>query len=605
MSRRLIAAVGAAALVVVLAGCGIPDQTAVAVDGQGPPPGLASGWDSGQRPPTRLAAQETEMFVLNFLKAAAGETGARAVEQIRNFVAPQNREQVKVPKPEVALNVVRLRERPQITGAGAGADEVTLRVQQLGVLKPNGAVEPPEVAAAEYTFTVGSVEGETGRFVLNPPPILLLSEDALSTFYLQRTIYFWDLEQRLLVPDLRYLPLAVPLERRRNELLQALLAGPSTWINKVVQAMPAGTKGVRNVPDTSDVLKISLTADAAPSGDPRQLERLAAQLMWSLWPDFGKSIELTIEGQNPKTFRGADLLVANPAHELAQTPERFCVYQGQVRRLHSSGRAGDPVPLLTAAVNRNIVSAGLTRDGDVTSVALVVQQGQRRQIVVGSGTAQGVASFRPLNGTFAAVGRPVWLKGPGTIGLVPADGRLYQFQPGSAALTPVALPGATGAVTAVGVAPDGHRIVVVAGGRLYVAALTRGDLVEAEPARPLPTSLRNLTTADWATENTVVVAGRNSENRWVLYDITVDGVIETRPLRDLGTASVGHLAAYPGSPVGGGAVGARMYVANGIAYDLFGPGEEIRAEEIIGVGAAATPGPTARSSGASAPFFLY
>jgi hypothetical protein len=48
-----------------------------------------------------------------------------------------------------------------------------------------------------------------------------------------------------------------------------------------------------------------------------------------------------------------------------------------------------------------------------------------------------------------------------------------------------------------------------------------------------------------------------------------------------------------------------MYVANAIAYDLFGPGEEIRAEEIVGVSPAPTPGSTARSSGASAPFFLY
>lgn len=599
--RRPVALLLSAVLAAALGGCGIPEHSEVKVDGQGPPPGLASGQDSGQHPPERTAAQDTETFVLNFLKAAAGEP-TRAVEQVREYVAPTHREQVREPKPEVALHVVRLRERPQITRAGAGADEVTLRVQQLGLLKPTGALEPPEARATEYTFTVGGIDGEDGKFIFNPPPQLLLSEDALSTFYLQRTVYFWDLEQRVLVPDLRYLPLAVPLERRRNELLQALISGPSTWINKVVQALPPGTKGVGNVPDTNDVLKISLTADAAPSGDARQLEKLAAQLLWSLWPDFTKELELTIEGQSPKRFRGGDLRRYNPTDNLASTPERFCVYQGQVRRLRSSARPDDPVPLLTTGVNRNVVTAGLARDGDLVSAALVVRQGQHQRLVVGSGRGPDQARFRTVGGAFATLGRPVWLHGPERIGLVPADGRLYQFQASGGTLTPVVVPGVTGPVTSVGAAPDGHRIVLVAGGRLYVAALSRSGTVEAQPARPLPTSLHDLTSADWTSENTVVAAGLNEDGRVVLYDITVDGAIETRPPGDLGTASVSHLVAYPAGPVVGGSVGARMYVANDIAYDFFGPGEEIRAEEIVGV--SPPPGSNTRSSGASAPFFL-
>ncbi|WP_425435389.1 LpqB family beta-propeller domain-containing protein [Micromonospora pattaloongensis] len=589
-------------MVAAVAACGIPDQTDVAVDGQRPAPGLASGPQFGQRPPTRMAAQDTETFVENFLKAAAGETGHAAVNQVRDFVAPKARDRVKEQKPEVTLRVIRLLERPRITGAGAEADEVRLRVQQLGVLKPNGALEPPDTRETEYTFTVGSVEGEAGKFVLVPPPVLLLSEDGLSTLYLQQAVYFWDLEQRVLVPDLRYLPLAVPRERRRNELLDALLSGPSSAIEKIVQALPAGTKSARNVPDTNDVLKISLTADAAPAGDARQLEPLAAQLMWSLWPDFGKSLELTIEGQAPRTFRGVELLAANPAHELAQTPERFCVYQGQVRRLTSSTRADEPVPLLTPAVNRNVVSAALRRDGDVTSAALVVRHGQARRIVIGSGPAQG-GTFQTLAGAFGTVGRPVWLKGPGNVGLVPADGRLLQFQVGSPALTEVNLPGLPDRVTAVGAAPDGHRIVLVVAGRLYVAALSRGEAAEVQSVRELPTSLNRLTSADWTTENSVVAAGLNPERRPVLYDITVDGAIEIRPTRDLGTADVTHLAAYPASPLGSTG-GYRMYVANGIAYDQLGPGEEIRADEIAGATTGASPTASPRSSGATAPFFL-
>ncbi|PZM96590.1 MAG: hypothetical protein DIU79_04710 [Actinobacteria bacterium] len=588
----------------LLAGCsGIPEHTPVRIDGQGPPPGLGSGPDFGQQPPSRTAAHDTETFVLNFLKAAAGEP-SRALEQVREYVAPGHRHQVREPKPVVTRHVVRLRERPQITRARAGADEVTLRVQQVGVLMPTGALEPPEERATEYTFTVGGVEGEKGKFVFNPPPLLLLSEDALSAFYLQRAVYFWDLEQRVLVPDLRYLPLAVPLERRRNELLQALLSGPSSWLNKVVQALPPGTKGVGNVPDNKDVLKVNLTVDAAPLGDAHQIEKLAAQLLWSLGPDTTSVLELTIEGQSTRTFRGADLRRYNPAFALPPTPERFCVYQGQVRRLTSSARQDEPVPLLTQGVNRNVVAAGLTRNGEFLAGALVVEREHRRQLIVGAGRDTGDARFRAVSGTYATMGRPVWIPGgSGFIGLVPADGKLYQFRSDSKTLTRVALPGVSGAVTAVGVAPDGHRIVLVAGGRLYVAALIHGTDVEVQPVRALPTSLRNITGADWTSETTLVAAGVNEDGRVVLYDITVDGAIETRPPADLGTAEVSHLVAYPAGPISGGSIGARMYVANGIAYDFFGPGEEIRIEEIIG----ATPpsGASTKSSGASAPFFLY
>ncbi|HEY8533620.1 MAG TPA: LpqB family beta-propeller domain-containing protein [Micromonospora sp.] len=600
--RRWWAGIAVIAVGVALGGCsGIPENTSVRIDGQGPPPGLGSGPDSAQQPPSRTAAHDTETFVLNFLKAAAGEP-SRAVEQVRAYVAPGQRDQVREPKPVVTRHVVRLRERPQITRARAGADEVTLRVQQLGVLMPTGALEPAEERATEYTFMVGSVEGEQGKFVFNPPPVLLLSEDALSTFYIQQAVYFWDLEQRVLVPDLRYLPLSVPLERRRTELLQALLSGPSSWLNKVVQALPLGTKGVGNVPDSKDTLKISLTVDAASPGDPLHIEKLAAQLMWSLGPDTTSTVELTIEGQGTTTFNGTDLRRYNPTFALPATPERFCIYQGRVHRLASSARVTEPVPLLTDDVNHDVVSAGFARRGDFTAAALVVARGERRQLVVGFGRDADDATFRAVGRTFATMGRPVWLNGPEPIGLVPADGQLYQFRTGRGTLTRVALPGATGAVTVVGAAPDGHRIVVVAGGRLYVAALTYGDELEVQPVRALPTSLRNITGADWTSETAIVAAGVNEDGRSVLYDITMDGAIEARPQSDLGTAQVSHLVAYPMGPITGGSIGARMYVANGIAYDFFGPGEEIRTEEVIGAGA--TSGP-ARSSGVTAPFFLY
>lgn len=598
---------------VLLAGCGIPEYTEVRVDGQGPAPGLPTGSGGTQTPASRLDERNnTESFVENFLQAPAVEA-ERAVEQVREFVAPVHRDDIRVPNPEVVLTVVRLRERPQITRAEAGIEEVALTVQQVGLLRPNGALEPlpaQEPEFTEYTFRVGSVVGEQGKFIFDPPSVLLLSEDALKSFYLQRTIYFWDTSQRAMVPDLRYLPAAVPVERRRTVLLEALISGPSSWLASAVQALPSGLRSGGNVPDTGDQLKVTLVADAAALTDERQLDRLAAQLMWSLGQgNFSNDLELTIQGQNPKVFRGADLRAMNASQALAETPERFAVYQGRVHRLSSSARSGEPVPVLTDEVNRDVVAAGFTRAGGGTYAALVVRTGDGQRLVTGAATGAGT-SFDTSTRAFGAIGRPVWLKAPGDVGLVVADGGLYSFRVGTGAVEPVTIPGVDGAVQSVGVAPDGHRIALVVGGQLYVAALGRDDKVEVLPPRAVPTSLSEITQVDWVAETLVVVAGTNPDGRVTLYDVTVDGAIETRSLRDLGGASVTHLAGYPANPANQvpgalAGVGARMYVANGIPYDIFEPSEQIRLEEVEGADAAAGAESGTDDVVPSAPFFLY
>lgn len=603
--RRLLAVPVLAA--VLLAGCGIPEYTEVRVDGQGPAPGLPTGGSGVPTPASRLDERNnTEAFVANFLQAAAVEAD-RAVEQVREFVAPQGRADVRDPNPEVLLTVVRLRERPQITRAEVGVEEVALNVQQIGLLRPNGAMEPlpaQEPEFTEYTFQVGSVAGEQGKFIFNPPPVLLLSEEALNTFFWQRTIYFWDTGQRALVPDLRYLPASVPVERQRTVLLEALISGPSSWIASAVQALPSGTRSGGNVPDTGDRLKVTLISDAASLADPRQLDRLAAQLMWSLWPEFNNDLELTIQGQSPQVYRGAELLAMNGTQTLQETPERFTVYQGRVHRLRSSARSGEAIPVLTEEVNQNVITAGFTRAGGSTYAALAVQAADGQRLVVGGSTGAGTA-FDTSSRSFEAIGRPVWLKAPGDVGLVVADGRLHSFRVGSGAVEPVSLPGLTGVVRSVGVAPDGHRIALVVDDRLYVAAIGRGDRVEVLPPRLVPTSLVDITQVDWVAETLLVAAGTNPAGRVTIHDVTVDGAIETRSLRDLGNASVTHLAGYPANPVSGSTVGARMYVANGIPYDLFEPSEQIRLEEVEGVDPAATPTADDPTAVPSAPFFLY
>nr|WP_173078577.1 LpqB family beta-propeller domain-containing protein [Phytohabitans rumicis] len=108
------------------------------------------------------------------------------------------------------------------------------------------------------------------------------------------------------------------------------------------------------------------------------------------------------------------------------------------------------------------------------------------------------------------MGRPVWLKAPLDTGLVVADGELYRFALNNAVLTKVDVEGIAGPIADVGVAPDGRRIAVVAGGKAYVATVTREDGgVEVQGAQEVRAGLTDVTGVDWSGETKVVLAGRD------------------------------------------------------------------------------------------------
>ena len=161
MRRRLLAGLlGGALLLGGVAGCGIPENTEVRVDGPGP--AAEGGSTSGSRgePPGRSAGgTDAEQFVENFLSAAAGEPD-RAYQRVQQFIAPADRDRLQDKQgSEVALTVVRLREEP-VTVDTPDRTKVTLKVQQVGLLRADGTLAPP---ATEHTSTCSSCAASPGR----------------------------------------------------------------------------------------------------------------------------------------------------------------------------------------------------------------------------------------------------------------------------------------------------------------------------------------------------------------------------------------------------------------------------------------------------------
>ncbi|MCX4386542.1 hypothetical protein OG777_06325 [Micromonospora peucetia] len=594
--RLLAGLLGGALLLGGVVGCGIPENTEVRVDGPGPAAEGGSTSGSRREPPSRSASgTDAEQFVKNFLSAAAGEPD-RSYQRVRQFITPTDRDRLQVKQgSEVALAVVRLTEDPVIVDA-PDRTEVTLNVQQVGQLRTDGTLAPPETSTTTYTFELRSQPGQEGRtdgglYVANPPTALLLSVEALGTYYQSRTIYFWNNDRTRLVPDQRYLPLAVPEERLVSEVVRWLTAGPSAWLNTGVSRLPDGTRLINNATRTDGRWEVDLEM---PEGKA-QLEQFGTQLAWSL-PDLDGPLEIKIRNQSQEFIPDLERRRQDrPVHQLTETPQRFCVYEGAVHPLAYAGEPSGPVPL-DAKANRNVVSAGLSRANDQILAALVVTDADRQRLSVGTGI-DSVTVFARSAKSYAAMGRPVWLRstyrGQQPAGLVVADGSLHRFD-AQAQLTPVPL-GVPGAVTAVAASLDGHRIAVIAGGALYVAALSPdGAGVAPGPARRLHTRLTSLSAVDWYGENTLLLGG--AVGRPAVYEVSVDGALES-PLEDKIGAQVTHLAAYPANL---GRLGAAMYEANGVAYRS-GPFERIQPEQVQEV-----PSSTgARAGNPTAPFFLY
>ncbi|MFI7598715.1 LpqB family beta-propeller domain-containing protein [Actinoplanes sp. NPDC049681] len=578
--RRRPAAVLAAVLGVVLAlsGCGIPDNTEVTKVGRGPSPGFATGDDGAPPRHERDATTEISEFVRYYLEAAGGDPDS-ALERVQKFLSPSAAATFKAPS---EIKVVHLADTPLVN---PGSDKVTLKVQTLGVLGHNGVLGPaPDTGIQTYELTVAAVAGKDGLFVTKAPPVLLLSDEALNTFFQRRTIYFWNHEFTALVPDVRYLPADMPSEQVPQQIIKWLIEGPSNWLRPAVEPLPEGTALLGNVPAVADdTLQINLSAQALePPDDPKALDRLRRQLQWSLKPNLSRVLELKIGNEEQNDYDSDDYLTSNPTYRLEDPPERFLIYNGQIRRMSRTPGATEPIPVIRPEANRNVKAAALARSpGDRRYAALVTAEGNRQVLRVG-GTALGDRTdLQRVALPGGSTGQPAWAitsddPQTGAIGLITVAGKLYSFSADGSPVRAVSWPGPPGWISAVAVAPDGRRIAIVVGGKLYLTAMTAdGDGPHLPTYWPVQVpALRSVSAVDWGTESSLVVAGtRADRDRVAIIDTALDGTDSTEPQPDIGTETVTYLAAYPVSPVSGKpSPDVVQYMANGAAFDvLSGP----------------------------------
>lgn len=529
MIRRGLAALVAGVSLVALVGCGFSARTDVVVDEAGPTVG-PGGAPNGERNPTeRLASDDAVHLITSYLAAAAGDHYSDAAHEqvlnrVKSYIAPGDRDGWN---PGGEVNLVRWLDTVPIT---LETDRYQVRVQQLGVLDKNGRVNPPVLKATSYTFQISAVPGQKGLFIHSPKNDLplLLAETALRDFYDSRPIYFWDAEGDTLVPDLRYLSRALAPEQQSTRLFDLLLDGPAEWLAGAVQPVPAGSKRSSNV-TTDNEGRTVVNLAAAAAANSVSLDRLASQLSWTLRPPDG--LQMQIEGR-PTGETRTNFKQNNRAVWTA-VPNRYAVVSGALRRIASS-TALPPLPL-SAKINTGVVAGAVAR-GE-RAFALVRKDGRhsdgsdRVRLHVGPSD-----SVRPTTLTARTVSQLIWLDHEAAKVLVLADGRLRQVvsgtqvSAGTPAVSAVSVDDAIeGHIDGVSVAPDGHRVALVAGGKLYVAPLLRGGKVmSVGPLRWVPTRLSELQGVAFTGEERLVIVG--SEGGSVrLTEVTVDGASQADP----------------------------------------------------------------------------
>ncbi|BBH66253.1 hypothetical protein ACTI_29380 [Actinoplanes sp. OR16] len=608
MRRSLPAVVAVTA--VVLAGCGIPDESGVTVVGPGQSTGITTGSEDPPAQATRTTTSDRGQFVANYLAAAAGDYDG-ATERVKEFMSPDAADRFK---PVAIPRVIRLIGTPLFS---SGQAEVAFNYELIGTLGKNGLLEPPkDPVRGKYEIKLGTAEDGISLYVTEAPPVLLITDTALASRYTQRTIYFWNTEHTGLIPDVRYMLREVPIEQVPTTVLGWLIEGPAPWLRSVADVLPQGTTLLGKIPAIdNDTLAINLSAQAVPTeGAEEALNRLRRQIQWSLQsllPEKG-SLALKIGHQETQNYYGTDFLTSNAAFRLESRPERFAVYGGKIVRLSETPRAVQAIPGIPPQANKDVRTAALSASAGQTFAALVTGSGHNQTLRVGVTTnGGGEPVLREVTGLPEGLGYPHWaMTGNGNrpedaIGLIIVNGGLYSFRADGGPARAVPVSGVSGGLTAITVAPDGHRVAIAAGGRLYRAVLAlSGDGVSLSEPELLRPPLQKVTAADFSGEGWITVAGVGGGGRVTVLDVTIDGALQDPRLPDLGDDAVTYVTAYPANPVNQsstelGNADYVSYTTADAAWDALSTAVRIDPDDL-----AEPPGDQPANIVPSAPFFL-
>ncbi|GAA2386627.1 LpqB family beta-propeller domain-containing protein [Dactylosporangium salmoneum] len=547
LGRGAVFAGLAAAL--TLNGCGLPAHTDPRYAG---PAHSAAPMQDEKKPPVPASATNAPDLVAQYLKASVGgnldsdeesSPNKETRDRLRQFMTPAEAQSWSAP----ADGLVVVRDTPvRQTQVVNGAYVVEVQIIPIGTLSGRGefdAQQKPDPYIARFVAEPTT----NGEFRLKEaPPQLLLTETGLKSWYDWQPIYFWEANgtPAKLVPDLRYMPNTFSPAKRVSEVMRWLKLGPGQGLTGVVKGLPDNVESKDNpVADQyNQTVKVNLSSKAAGLHTD-ELSRLARQIRWSLLDH--PRVQLRIENQDNPADSQTGFTDDNVAYTQAITnpvPERFCVTNGSVRAVVVPQEGETPL-FTPGGANVQVVSAAINRQ--LNRAALVRQVGKAEQSLVVS--APGPVANPPVYHDtnlqrLPHLSRPAWMTYPVQRLLVSDGQHLWAGTDSTSTtlekVTTGGLP-TSQAITAFAVAPEGHRIALIAGGTVMVASLqlTSDSKLTMGQLRPIATSLGDNQGVAWLTETMLVVGGKPSTPQpnssgitpapYSVVGITMDGADET------------------------------------------------------------------------------
>ena len=456
---------------VLLAGCtGVP--TGGAPETVEP---LASAPGSNIPRPANLDSTDARTIVTSFLDANASNTGNH--NTARAYLTSKTSNRWSDDTATVIAN------DKTIGTYDAHTKTVTVLGRVLGTLDANGIYTPSLQSVGsggdKIPFVFRMTQLRNGQYrIAKLRAGLLLTDSQFRSTYQQHVLYFYDVADQALIPDLRWSPLEDKAQLAQW-LISQLVAGPRTSLQNAVSldTLPAGTD-VRQITVTlGNPTTIEIPGSSQLDANVR--DRLAAQLSETLFePLAGRDMSITDGGRRVTIPRvGGDAFSASDfgtsTGPQAPASEVFYLSGG---RIHN-----EDDKLLPGAVDQgdllSSVALGQVANTDPLLVAGVVGTDSSARLEVG--TQHGGLQPTSVQGVLT---RPAFVPGRAEVWI--GDGAsVYRVTVGDGRpkVYPVPIPAVSGGgqVIALRVSPEGARVAIVvtgAGGsaQLYVGSIVRG-----------------------------------------------------------------------------------------------------------------------------------
>lgn len=425
---------------------------------------------------------------------------------------------------------------------------IVVSADQVGRLTPDGSFFT-SVQPVEYRIVVRRQQDRQWR-IADAPRTLLITEADFSVAYRRVGLQFFDPEQRVMVPDLRYV-LAEPREGLEFRVVNLLLNGPSESLKNAVRTQLEGVTLRTNVVRESDGAVLINFVRLDKSEVDR--ERLAAQVVNSLGEVTSSPLRLRSEGERllpgVDTLRPGDVGSYDSFTTLKPGLDGLVVARGRIVT-----REGKPVEGPAGAGAYDIVRAGQSLDGGYLAIVQRAPNGVRLRV----GRIDAELPEVPLTPTGLAesLTRPTWL-------LSTSDGmpsEVWTVLNGSTVVRVVRTPDGSwtastvdssefardgGAITQLRLSRDGVRVAAVVGGEVKLASVVReNDTVSIRVPRTLLGSrIRDVVDIDWLDrQNLIAVTGQSATP---VVNMPIDGLTFTAYNSSTLTLPITSVAAAP------------------------------------------------------------